>query len=72
MKEKTKNSQYDEKIGLKPLTKKKASEKLHYVSVGHKPQKSNQSVSKKELGGPKGPEPTRYGDWERNGRCIDF
>lgn len=20
----------------------------------------------------KGPEPTRYGDWERNGRCIDF
>jgi len=26
----------------------------------------------KELGGPKGPEPTRYGDWERNGRCSDF
>jgi hypothetical protein len=26
----------------------------------------------KELGGPKGPEPTRYGDWERKGRCIDF
>jgi hypothetical protein len=25
-----------------------------------------------EFGGPKGPEPTRYGDWERNGRCIDF
>lgn len=25
-----------------------------------------------ETGGPKGPEPTRYGDWERNGRCIDF
>jgi len=26
----------------------------------------------KEIGGPKGPEPTRYGDWERNGRCVDF
>ena len=26
----------------------------------------------KEIGGPKGPEPTRYGDWERRGRCIDF
>ncbi|MFQ5660857.1 MAG: DUF1674 domain-containing protein [Gammaproteobacteria bacterium] len=26
----------------------------------------------KEIGGPKGPEPTRYGDWERKGRCIDF
>ena len=25
-----------------------------------------------EHGGPKGPEPTRYGDWERNGRCSDF
>jgi hypothetical protein len=26
----------------------------------------------KEVGGPAGPEPTRYGDWERKGRCIDF
>jgi len=25
-----------------------------------------------EIGGPSGPEPTRYGDWERNGRCTDF
>ena len=25
-----------------------------------------------EINGPKGPDPTRYGDWERNGRCIDF
>jgi hypothetical protein len=25
-----------------------------------------------EQGGPAGPEPTRFGDWERNGRCIDF
>ncbi len=26
----------------------------------------------KEIGGPSGPEPTRYGDWERNGICSDF
>jgi hypothetical protein len=26
----------------------------------------------REIGGPTGPEPTRYGDWERRGRCIDF
>jgi len=26
----------------------------------------------REFGGRKGPEPTRYGDWEMNGRCIDF
>jgi hypothetical protein len=25
-----------------------------------------------EIGGPQGPEPTRFGDWERKGRCIDF
>jgi hypothetical protein len=25
-----------------------------------------------ENGGPKGPEPTRFGDWERKGRCSDF
>lgn len=25
-----------------------------------------------EVGGPRGPEPTRYGDWERKGRCSDF
>lgn len=25
-----------------------------------------------ETGGPQGPEPTRYGDWERKGRCVDF
>ena len=26
----------------------------------------------KEYGGRDGPEPTRYGDWQKNGRCIDF
>jgi len=25
-----------------------------------------------EHGGPKGKEPTRYGDWESNGICWDF
>ena len=31
-----------------------------------------QAEERAEFGGPKGPEPTRYGDWERNGRCYDF
>lgn len=26
----------------------------------------------REVGGREGPEPTRYGDWEKKGRCIDF
>ncbi len=25
-----------------------------------------------EIGGRKGPDPTRYGDWEKDGRAIDF
>jgi len=33
--------------------------------VGHK-------KPAREFGGPEGPEPTRYGDWERNGRVSDF
>ena len=28
--------------------------------------------SPEEIGGPQGLEPTRYGDWEKRGRCIDF
>lgn len=28
--------------------------------------------SAKEIGGRPGLDPTRYGDWEKNGRCIDF
>ena len=31
-----------------------------------------QGSQSREIGGPKGPEPTRFGDWERAGRCIDF
>jgi hypothetical protein len=30
------------------------------------------AARKPEIGGPKGPEPTRYGDWEKAGRCVDF
>jgi hypothetical protein len=37
------------------------------------PQKDKKaSPNPQEIGGPKGPEPTRYGDWEVAGRCTDF
>jgi len=36
-----------------------------------KPQ-TPETSQRREIGGPKGPEPTRFGDWERAGRCIDF
>jgi len=25
-----------------------------------------------EVGGRKGPDPSRFGDWEKDGRCVDF
>jgi len=30
------------------------------------------SAAPREIGGRPGPDPTRFGDWEKNGRCIDF
>jgi len=35
-------------------------------------EKTPQVPMPREIGGRDGPEPTRYGDWEKNGRCIDF
>ena len=35
-------------------------------------QGSDNTMQEKEIGGRDGPDPTRYGDWEKNGRCIDF
>jgi hypothetical protein len=30
------------------------------------------AAAPREVGGREGPEPTRFGDWELKGRCIDF
>ncbi|MCG8596669.1 MAG: DUF1674 domain-containing protein [Kiloniellales bacterium] len=37
-----------------------------------KPGEKPTSERPREIGGPEGPEPTRYGDWERKGICVDF
>ena len=36
------------------------------------PKKSVDGEMPTEVNGSKGPEPTRYGDWEQKGRCADF
>ena len=36
------------------------------------PEDDPKASASREIGGPKGPEPTRFGDWEKGGRCIDF
>ena len=40
--------------------------------VGDPPSEKPMRLAVKEIGGPKGPEPTRYGDWEQKGRATDF
>jgi hypothetical protein len=41
-------------------------------SSGNSRVDEQKAMTDKEYGGPKGKEPTRYGDWEKKGRCIDF
>ena len=40
--------------------------------INQKKKISKKTKQIKEIGGPKGLEPTRYGDWERKGICYDF
>ena len=72
----------------KPDSKKNAPDSLTKINVVVEPvnhksmseqEDNSQALSKtvgktevKELGGRGGLEPTRFGDWEKNGRCIDF
>ena len=51
---------------MRKILNKKITSKLEPKSK----KKKNKVI--KEIGGPKGLEPTRYGDWEVNGRVSDF
>jgi len=52
----------------KKLENDQASKELAENGAGSK----KGDALQKELNGPKGLEPTRYGDWESKGRCYDF
>ena len=41
-------------------------------NIDNLPKKAVDGEMPSEENGPKGPEPTRYGDWEQKGRCTDF
>jgi len=53
-------------IGSRTLAPETTPEPHAGRTEGQRPQ------GQREVGGPKGLEPTRYGDWEKGGRCIDF
>jgi len=74
------------KLSGKPAEKVENTVEIVDASAFGKTSGSSESVAKaennglvikddelpKEIGGRDGPEPTRFGDWEKNGRCIDF
>lgn len=58
-------------IERKPLTPE-AERALAEAEARRKAAAANAKPMQREFQGPKGPEPTRYGDWERKGICSDF
>lgn len=62
LKQKTPIGKLDEIVGKHPYQEKEPLE----------PFPNNTNPVTGEIGGPRGPEPTRYNDWERKGRVSDF
>lgn len=58
---------------LKGVDERRLAE-LKAEAAGERARKAAEAAgnAEKEIGGPKGLEPTRYGDWEKAGRCFDF
>lgn len=56
----------------RPVSGKGAVEPLQVAPKAADKPSGEKAKKPKELGGPSGPEPTRYGDWERKGICVDF
>jgi len=52
--------------------KKPSTSKEQHDPKQKKKNEPQKPESKEEIGGPRGPEPTRYNDWEKNGRVSDF
>ena len=51
---------------------KKSLKETKKTSLKKNKDNKDQTNSLKEVNGRGGLDPTRYGDWEKNGRCIDF
>ena len=60
----------DDKIPSNPRTP--TSEGVPVAAAPRAKAAPDAAVAPREIGGRDGPEPTRFGDWELRGRCIDF
>jgi hypothetical protein len=54
------------------LTERKLTPEAERAAEAEARRKAVAAPLPKEEGGPSGPEPTRYGDWERKGIASDF
>ncbi len=62
-------------VDVKPGKKRLSSEAQRALAEAEerrKAAKAESSARPKEVGGPKGPDPIRYGDWEKKGIASDF
>jgi hypothetical protein len=62
----------DKKYTEAPKRKLPAAARRALAEAEHRRQKAKPAKQAPEIGGRKGPEPARYGDWEKNGIASDF
>ncbi|MGO1119395.1 DUF1674 domain-containing protein [Rhodovibrionaceae bacterium A322] len=70
-KDKLEEAAWEKEMAAKAAAKTKAGAAGDIGTKGPKPTGAAGDTPQ-EVGGPEGLEPTRYGDWERNGICYDF
>jgi len=63
--------QHDQLPGKSVLAGKNALKGTNATNQPGHPNPTDNTAAKDERAVPR-PDPTRYGDWEKNGRCIDF
>ncbi len=57
---------------LSPAAKRALAEAEARREAQLQAQQGSQNPSQKEVGGRQGPDPVRFGDWEKGGICTDF
>lgn len=60
------------KTPKKPSTSPDPANESAKPATGGATPETDAQKAPKEIGGRGGPDPTRYGDWEKAGRCVDF
>jgi len=68
----THNSAADDELSVKSGAEERSDRQEQATDPESVSESAEQGSKSREIGGRTGLEPTRYGDWEFKGRCIDF